>query len=87
MVLFTKDKATENDIIKMQKILQKCKIDHSYDDKVESIPPDCGFWDSSNYFLQEIARDCFDTLKALNRLPDNIPWIQEELKRENENHT
>lgn len=85
MVLFSKDEATENDIIKMQKILQKCKIDHSYDDKVESIPPDWEFFDSSNYFLQEIARDCFDTLKALNRLPNDVPWVQEKLKR-NENN-
>lgn len=85
MVLFTKDEATENDIIKMQKILQKCKIDHSYDDKVESIPPDCGFLYSSNYFLQEIARDCFDTLKALNRLPNDVPWVQEKLKRSENN--
>ena len=85
MVLFTKDEATENDIIKMQNILQKCKIDHSYDDKVESIPHDWEFLDSINYFLQEIARDCFDTLKALNRLPNDVPWVQEKLKRSENN--
>ncbi len=83
MVLFTKDNATENDIIKMQKILQKCKIDHSYDTKIGGIPPDWGHKEMDEYFEQEIARDCFDTLKALNRLPDDVPWIQEELKREN----
>ena len=33
--------------------------------------------------LKRLQEAIFDTLKALNRLPDDVPWIQEELKREN----
>jgi len=83
MVLFTIDDVKESDILEMQDSLRELKIDHSYDNKIGGIPPDWGHKELNTYLEQEIARDCFDTLKALNRLPDDVPWIQDELKREN----
>ena len=83
MVLFTIDDAKESDILDMQDSLRELKIDHSYDNKIGGIPPDWGHKELNTYLEQEIVRDCFDTLKALNRLPDDVSWIQEELKREN----
>jgi hypothetical protein len=54
--------------------LKKHKIDHAYDERVDD-------W---NCPLEQVAvRDFFEYLKGLNRLPDDAPWIQEELKREN----
>ena len=61
-----------------QQYLRKHKIDHNYDERVDD-------W---NCPLEQVAvRDFFEYLKGLNCLPDDVPWIQEELKRENENHT
>ena len=82
MVLFTIDDVKEADILDMQDNLRELKIDHSYDNKIGGIPPDWGHKELNTYLEQEIVRDCFDTLKALNRLPDDVSWIQEELKRE-----
>lgn len=73
----------ESDILEMQDTLREIKINHSYDTRIGGIPPDWGHKELNTYLEQEIARDCFDTLKALNRLPDDVPWIQDELKREN----
>lgn len=57
-----------------QEYLKKHKIDHAYDERVDD-------W---NCPLEQVAvRDFFEYLKGLNRLPDDVPWIQEELKREN----
>ena len=87
MVLFTIDDVKESDILDMQDTLRELKIDHSYDNKIGGIPHDWGHKELNTYLEQEIVRDCFDTLRFLNRLPDDLPWIQEELKRENENYT
>ena len=83
MVLFTIDDVKESDILEMQDTLREIKINHSYDTRIGGIPPDWGHKELNTYLEQEIVRDCFDTLKALNRLHDDVPWIQDELKREN----
>lgn len=77
MVLTTIIDINENSIRRMQNFLIKTPIDHKWtDEDIEAFDGDCPA-------SQELARDYFDTLKALNRLPDDVPWIQEELKREN----
>lgn len=77
MVLTTIIDINEAFIEEMQAFLKNTPIDHKWTDKdIEAFDGDCPV-------SQEIARDYFDTLKALNRLPDDVPWIQEELKREN----
>lgn len=77
MVLTTIIEINESSIKRMQAFLKKTPIDHKWtDEDVEAFDGDCPV-------SQEIARDYFDTLKALNCLPDDVPWVQEELKREN----
>ena len=66
--------AVERLCVTGQEYLKKHKIDHAYDERVDD-------W---NCPLEQVAvRDFFEYLKGLNRLPDDAPWIQEELKREN----
>lgn len=60
-----------------QQYLREHKIDHNYDDWIDA-------WNCP--LEQKAVRDFFEYLKALNRLPDDVPWVQEELKR-SENHT
>ena len=57
-----------------QQYLREHKIDHNYDDWIDA-------WNCP--LEQKAVRDFFEYLKALNRLPDDVPWIQEELQREN----
>ena len=67
MVLTTIIDINETFIEEMQAFLKNTPIDHKWTDKdIEAFDGDCPV-------SQEIARDYFDTLKALNRLPDGVP--------------
>lgn len=68
------DITTESHVKFRQQYLREHKIDHNYDDWVDA-------WNCP--LEQKAVRDFFEYLKALNRLPDDVPWVQEELKREN----
>ena len=59
-----------------QQYLREHKIDHNYDDWIDA-------WNCP--LEQKAVRDFFEYLKALNRLPDDVPWVQEELRRSENN--
>ena len=68
------DTATKKHVEFRQQYLRDHKIDHNYDDWMDA-------WNCP--LEQRAVRDFFVYLKELGRLPDDVPWVQEELKREN----
>ena len=69
------DTLNEEEIIKYrQEYLKRHEIDHSYDERLDD-------WDCP--LEQVAARDFFNYLKQRDCLPDDVLWIQEELKRKN----
>ena len=59
---------TEKEIQKMQQVLLETPIDPAYDDVCNSFYDG---WDRTVH-RQMYARDCYDILKELDRLPPNI---------------
>lgn len=62
----------------MQQYLRENRLNHDFDDWADA-------WNCP--LEQVLVRDFYELLKERNCLPNDVPWIQEELKRENENHT
>ena len=76
----SKKQLPDVDIEKLQGYLVKYRINHQYDTEME-------LFDGNVPYNQILVRTAFNLLKRLDKLPQGVPWIQEELKRENENRT
>lgn len=57
-------------------------IDHKYDEECEYSDWRCLF--DSALSKQITSRLAFEALKIIGKLPQGVPWIEEELKRSEE---